>query len=218
MQTWSELKPKLIWLNVCQIPSLPNIHLSSIYAAHIREFIDAEVVTLRLFSACTTVRMHSALCERFTEGNGKWLWEEENKEWKVGNCHLLLPLSTCVPLSFPLYCRCVELDFWNGRTEEPVIVHGYTFVPEIFAKDVLEAIAESAFKTSEYPVILSFENHCNPRQQVRITQLSLLSSIDRQIIRKRVRLVSRARNVYLPYTRFFRNLKLGTWRDDNLGK
>lgn len=48
-----------------------------------------------------------------------------------------------------------------------MIVHGYTFVPEIFAKDVLEAIAESAFKTSEFPVILSFENHCNPRQQVR---------------------------------------------------
>ncbi|KRG03416.1 1-phosphatidylinositol 4,5-bisphosphate phosphodiesterase classes I and II isoform X3 [Drosophila mojavensis] len=65
-------------------------------------------------------------------------------------------------------CRCVELDFWNGRTEEPVIVHGYTFVPEIYAKDVLEAIAESAFKTSEYPVILSFENHCNPRQQAKI--------------------------------------------------
>lgn len=64
--------------------------------------------------------------------------------------------------------RCVELDFWNGRTEEPVIVHGYTFVPEISAKEVLEAIAESAFKTSDYPVILSFENHCNPRQQAKI--------------------------------------------------
>lgn len=48
-----------------------------------------------------------------------------------------------------------------------MIVHGYTFVPEICAKDVLEAIAETAFKTSEMPVILSFENHCNPRQQVR---------------------------------------------------
>jgi hypothetical protein len=48
-----------------------------------------------------------------------------------------------------------------------MIVHGYTFVPEIIAKDVLEAIAESAFKTSEFPVILSFENHCNPKQQVR---------------------------------------------------
>ncbi|XP_063376629.1 1-phosphatidylinositol 4,5-bisphosphate phosphodiesterase classes I and II [Cydia fagiglandana] len=65
-------------------------------------------------------------------------------------------------------CRCVELDFWNGRTEEPVIVHGYTFVPEISAKEVLEAIAESAFKTSDLPVILSFENHCNPRQQAKI--------------------------------------------------
>ncbi len=65
-------------------------------------------------------------------------------------------------------CRCVELDFWNGgqKTEEPVIVHGYTFVPEIYAKDVLEAIAESAFKTSDFPVVLSFENHCNQRQQV----------------------------------------------------
>ncbi|XP_049835190.1 1-phosphatidylinositol 4,5-bisphosphate phosphodiesterase classes I and II [Schistocerca gregaria] len=67
-------------------------------------------------------------------------------------------------------CRCVELDFWNGRTEEPVIVHGYTFVPEIPAKEVIEAIAESAFKTSDYPVILSFENHCNPRQQAKIAQ------------------------------------------------
>ncbi|KAK9876650.1 hypothetical protein WA026_014026 [Henosepilachna vigintioctopunctata] len=65
-------------------------------------------------------------------------------------------------------CRCVELDFWNGRTDEPVIVHGYTFVPEISAKEVLEAIAETAFKTSDYPVILSFENHCNQKQQAKI--------------------------------------------------
>ncbi|KAI4492377.1 hypothetical protein M0804_002168 [Polistes exclamans] len=67
-------------------------------------------------------------------------------------------------------CRCVELDFWNGKFDEPVIVHGYTFVPEIQARDVIEAIAESAFKTSDFPVILSFENHCNPRQQAKIAQ------------------------------------------------
>ncbi|KAK7067584.1 1-phosphatidylinositol 4,5-bisphosphate phosphodiesterase beta-4, partial [Halocaridina rubra] len=34
--------------------------------------------------------------------------------------------------------------------------------------EVIECIAESAFKTSEWPVILSFENHCNPRQQAKI--------------------------------------------------
>jgi len=35
---------------------------------------------------------------------------------------------------------------------------------------VFEAIAESAFKTSDYPVILSFENHCNTKQQAKIAQ------------------------------------------------
>jgi hypothetical protein len=34
------------------------------------------------------------------------------------------------------------------------------------AKDVLQTIAAYAFKTSDYPLILSFENHCNPKQQV----------------------------------------------------
>lgn len=43
-------------------------------------------------------------------------------------------------------------------------------MPEICARDVIEAIAESAFKTSEFPVVLSFENHCNPRQQAKIAQ------------------------------------------------
>ena len=35
-------------------------------------------------------------------------------------------------------------------------------------QEVIEAIAESAFKTSDWPIILSFENHCNPRQQAKI--------------------------------------------------
>lgn len=69
-------------------------------------------------------------------------------------------------------CRCVELDCWNGRNndEEPIITHGYTVVTEISFKEVLEAINESAFKTSPYPVILSFENHCSPRQQAKMVQ------------------------------------------------
>jgi hypothetical protein len=62
------------------------------------------------------------------------------------------------------------LDLWNGKTNEPVILHGYTFVPEVSAREVIEAIAESAFKSSDYPVILSFENHCNTKQQAKIAQ------------------------------------------------
>ena len=32
------------------------------------------------------------------------------------------------------------------------------------------AINETAFKTSPYPVILSFENHCTPRQQQKMAK------------------------------------------------
>uniref|UniRef100_A0A8C7Y137 Phosphoinositide phospholipase C n=1 Tax=Oryzias sinensis TaxID=183150 RepID=A0A8C7Y137_9TELE len=64
-------------------------------------------------------------------------------------------------------CRCVELDVWKGRTaeEEPVITHGFTMTSEISFKEVIEAIAECAFKTSLFPVILSFENHVDSLKQ-----------------------------------------------------
>ncbi|XP_078263180.1 1-phosphatidylinositol 4,5-bisphosphate phosphodiesterase beta-2-like [Rhinoraja longicauda] len=68
-------------------------------------------------------------------------------------------------------CRCLELDCWKGRPpdEEPIITHGYTMTTEILFKDVIAAIAESAFKTSLYPVILSFENHVDsPKQQAKM--------------------------------------------------
>uniref|UniRef100_A0AAR2KHU3 Phosphoinositide phospholipase C n=1 Tax=Pygocentrus nattereri TaxID=42514 RepID=A0AAR2KHU3_PYGNA len=70
-------------------------------------------------------------------------------------------------------CRCVELDCWKGRTaeEEPIITHGFTMTSEISFKEVIEAIAESAFKTSPYPVILSFENHVDsPKQQAKMAE------------------------------------------------
>uniref|UniRef100_A0A673LYW6 Phosphoinositide phospholipase C n=1 Tax=Sinocyclocheilus rhinocerous TaxID=307959 RepID=A0A673LYW6_9TELE len=62
-------------------------------------------------------------------------------------------------------CRCVEVDCWDGPNGEPIVYHGHTFTSKIFFKDVVTVLGNYAFKASQYPVILSIENHCSVEQQ-----------------------------------------------------
>lgn len=57
------------------------------------------------------------------------------------------------------------MDCWDGPDGKPLIYHGRTLTTRIQFVDVVQCIKEHAFATSEYPVILSIENHCNPKQQ-----------------------------------------------------
>lgn len=69
-------------------------------------------------------------------------------------------------------CRCVELDAWDGKgeDEEPIITHGMAMCTDILFRDVIYAIRDTAFVTSDYPVILSFENHCCKSQQYKMAK------------------------------------------------
>ncbi|OAP62416.1 hypothetical protein AYL99_04619 [Fonsecaea erecta] len=79
--------------------------------------------------------------------------------------------------------RCVEIDAWDNEEnkDEPKVTHGYTLVSSIPFRAVCETIRdvidqEAAQSVSQpgyraAPILLSLENHCDARGQLRLVEI-----------------------------------------------
>ena len=63
-----------------------------------------------------------------------------------------------------IFVLFISVDVWY-RGQKPKVTHGYTLTGIVSLVDVLKTIKENAFENSEFPVILSIENHLNVDQQ-----------------------------------------------------
>lgn len=63
------------------------------------------------------------------------------------------------------------VDCWDGPDGLPLIYHGHTITTRIKFTDAVQTIRDHAFVKSDYPVVLSIENHCSLSQQRKMAQV-----------------------------------------------
>jgi phosphatidylinositol phospholipase C eta len=61
--------------------------------------------------------------------------------------------------------RVVELDCHDGKDGQPSVFHGGTRTKAVSFRECVKAVAEFAFESSEFPVVLTLEIHCGHEQQ-----------------------------------------------------
>ncbi|KAE9606176.1 hypothetical protein Lal_00025073 [Lupinus albus] len=68
--------------------------------------------------------------------------------------------------------RVIELDIWPNASKDNVdVLHGRTLTTPVELIKCLRAIKEHAFDTSEYPVVITLEDHLTPDLQAKVAEM-----------------------------------------------
>ncbi|CAK7331204.1 unnamed protein product [Dovyalis caffra] len=77
--------------------------------------------------------------------------------------------------------RVIELDLWPAANNKVVVCHGRTLTSSVELLKCLITIKEFAFQKSEYPVVITFEDHLPARLQAKVAEINAALSRDGSI-------------------------------------
>ncbi|KAL2549622.1 Phosphoinositide phospholipase C 2 [Forsythia ovata] len=68
--------------------------------------------------------------------------------------------------------RVIELDIWPNSTKDDIhVLHGRTLTTPVELIKCLRSIKENAFSASEYPVVITLEDHLTPDLQAKVAEM-----------------------------------------------
>ncbi len=70
-------------------------------------------------------------------------------------------------------CRVIELDCYDGGSSGPVVMHNGIATSSITFRSAIKTIYEEAHTTSDYPVIITLDNHCSRKKRDELAQILL---------------------------------------------
>lgn len=70
-------------------------------------------------------------------------------------------------------CRVIELDCYDGGNNGPVVKHDGTATSSITFRSAIKTIYQAAHTMSDYPVIITLDNHCSRKKRAELAQILL---------------------------------------------